>query len=220
MARSGGAATPAGDYARHDGASGQRVGPMKSTKPPFRADHVGSLLRPAPLKEARAKHAKGKLGAAALKAIEDREIEKVVKKQEEIGLQLATDGEFRRSWWQFDFYKGLEGVELYTTGKASSSPASRPRPRACAWSARSASPAIRISITSGSEGPHARHAEDDDPGAEHAALPAGPPVDQQARSIRTSTPISTTSPRPTGRRSARSTTPAAAICRWTTPPGR
>ncbi len=82
------------------------------TKPPFRADHVGSLLRPAALKDARAKHEKGEIDAAALKAIEDREIEVVVKKQEEVGLKLATDGEFRRSWWHFDFFTGLQGVEL------------------------------------------------------------------------------------------------------------
>ena len=67
------------------------------TKPPFRADHVGSLLRTAPLKEARVKHAKGAIDAAALKAVEDAEIEKIVKKQQEVGLKLATDGEFRRS---------------------------------------------------------------------------------------------------------------------------
>ncbi len=90
---------------------------MQRTKPPFRADHVGSILRPAPLKEARAKHAAGTLDDAGLKAIEDREIEKIIKRQEEIGLKLATDGEFRRSWWQFDFYKGLSGVELYSTGQ-------------------------------------------------------------------------------------------------------
>jgi 5-methyltetrahydropteroyltriglutamate--homocysteine methyltransferase len=80
--------------------------------PPFCADHVGSLLRPASLKEARAKFAKGEIAAAALKAVEDREIEKIIKKQEEVGLKLATDGEFRRSWWHFDFFKGLKGVEL------------------------------------------------------------------------------------------------------------
>jgi 5-methyltetrahydropteroyltriglutamate--homocysteine methyltransferase len=90
---------------------------MQRTKAPFRADHVGSLLRTAPLKEARAKHAKGEIKDAQLKEIEDREIEKVIKKQEEIGLKLATDGEFRRSWWHFDFYKDLDGVELYSTGQ-------------------------------------------------------------------------------------------------------
>jgi 5-methyltetrahydropteroyltriglutamate--homocysteine methyltransferase len=85
------------------------------TTPPFRADHVGSLLRTAPLKDARAKHAQGAITAAQLKEIEDREIEKVIKKQEEIGLKLATDGEFRRSWWHFDFFKGLDGITPYTT---------------------------------------------------------------------------------------------------------
>jgi 5-methyltetrahydropteroyltriglutamate--homocysteine methyltransferase len=88
---------------------------MKRTTPPFRADHVGSLLRPQSLKDARAKRVKGEIRAADLKAIEDREIERVIKKQEDIGLQVATDGEFRRSWWQFDFYAGLAGVELYST---------------------------------------------------------------------------------------------------------
>jgi 5-methyltetrahydropteroyltriglutamate--homocysteine methyltransferase len=86
------------------------------TKPPFRADHVGSLLRPPALKQARAKHATGEIDDAALKAVEDREIAAVIKKQEDVGLQLATDGEFRRSWWHFDFYRGLDGVEFYSTG--------------------------------------------------------------------------------------------------------
>ena len=88
---------------------------MKRTKPPFRADHVGSFLRPAALKEARTKHEKGAISAAQLKEVEDREIENVVKKQEEIGLQLATDGEFRRSWWHFDFLGALDGVDLFET---------------------------------------------------------------------------------------------------------
>jgi 5-methyltetrahydropteroyltriglutamate--homocysteine methyltransferase len=83
------------------------------TKPPFRADHVGSLLRPAALKEARAKFAKGEIAAAALKAIEDREIERVIKKLEDVGLQSITDGEFRRSWWHLDFLWGLDGVEKH-----------------------------------------------------------------------------------------------------------
>jgi 5-methyltetrahydropteroyltriglutamate--homocysteine methyltransferase len=88
---------------------------MQRTKAPFRADHVGSFLRPAALKEARAKREKGAITAAELKAVEDREIEKIIKKQEEIGLKLATDGEFRRSWWHFDFLGMLDGVELYDT---------------------------------------------------------------------------------------------------------
>ena len=81
------------------------------TSPPFRADHVGSLLRTTPLKEARARHVRGDIDAAALKKVEDQEIEKIVRKQEEVGLRLATDGEFRRSWWHFDFFWGLQGVE-------------------------------------------------------------------------------------------------------------
>jgi 5-methyltetrahydropteroyltriglutamate--homocysteine methyltransferase len=88
---------------------------MQRTKPPFRADHVGSFLRPARLKDARAKHAAGKMTAAELKEIEDAEIERVVKKQQEIGLQCATDGEFRRSWWHFDFFRGLDGIKPYQT---------------------------------------------------------------------------------------------------------
>ncbi len=89
---------------------------MQRTKPPFRADHVGSLLRPAPLKAARAQRQKGEIGAEQLREVEDREIAKVIRKQEEIGLKLATDGEFRRSWWHFDFFKGLDGVTPTTTG--------------------------------------------------------------------------------------------------------
>ena len=86
---------------------------MQRTKPPFRADHVGSILRTAPVKDARAKREKGEITAAQLKEVEDREVEKVIKKQEEIGLKLATDGEFRRSWWHFDFFGMLDGVDIY-----------------------------------------------------------------------------------------------------------
>ena len=86
---------------------------MQRAKPPFRADHVGSLLRPAALKEAREKRAKGEISAAQLAAIEDREIESIIRKQEETGLRSITDGEFRRSWWHLDFLWGLDGVERY-----------------------------------------------------------------------------------------------------------
>jgi 5-methyltetrahydropteroyltriglutamate--homocysteine methyltransferase len=84
---------------------------MQRSKPPFRADHVGSLLRPVALKEAREKRAKGQITAAQLKEVEDREIERVIEKQEEVGLQAVTDGEFRRSWWHLDFLWGLDGAE-------------------------------------------------------------------------------------------------------------
>jgi 5-methyltetrahydropteroyltriglutamate--homocysteine methyltransferase len=86
---------------------------MQRTKPPFRADHVGSLLRPAALKQARERRAKGEIDAAALKAVEDREIRDIIKKQEAAGLQSVTDGEFRRSWWHLDFLWGLDGVEKH-----------------------------------------------------------------------------------------------------------
>ncbi len=84
---------------------------MKRSKPPFRADHVGSLLRPAALKAAREKRARGEITPAELKVVEDREIERAIKKQEEVGLQAVTDGEFRRSWWHLDFLWGLDGTE-------------------------------------------------------------------------------------------------------------
>lgn len=86
---------------------------MKRAKPPFRADHVGSLLRPATLRDARAKLERGEIGADELKAIEDHQIEFVIRKQEEIGLQSVTDGEFRRAFWQIDFLERLDGVESY-----------------------------------------------------------------------------------------------------------
>ncbi len=86
---------------------------MQQKKPPFRADHVGSLLRPAVLKEAREKRARGAITPSELEAIEDREIERIIKKQEETGLDAITDGEFRRSWWHLDFLWGLEGVERH-----------------------------------------------------------------------------------------------------------
>jgi 5-methyltetrahydropteroyltriglutamate--homocysteine methyltransferase len=83
------------------------------TKLPFRADQVGSLLRPESLKSARAKAAGGALSPAQLKETEDQEIIKAIRRQEETGLQLATDGEYRRAWWHFDFFGMLDGVEIY-----------------------------------------------------------------------------------------------------------
>jgi len=85
---------------------------MSRTRPPYRADVVGSLLRTAPIKEARAKREKDEITAAELKAIEDAEIDKTIRHQEEVGMQLATDGEFRRAWWHFDFFGMLDGVEV------------------------------------------------------------------------------------------------------------
>jgi 5-methyltetrahydropteroyltriglutamate--homocysteine methyltransferase len=83
------------------------------SRPPFRADHVGSLLRPPALREARAAHAAGTLPAAALRAIEDTNIAAAIAKQEAIGLRAATDGEYRRAFWHYDFVARLQGAELY-----------------------------------------------------------------------------------------------------------
>lgn len=84
---------------------------MQRNSPPYRADHVGSLLRPQSLKEPRAKRARGELSVDELTAIEDREIEAAIRKQEDVGLQSVTDGEYRRSWWNLDFLSGFQGTE-------------------------------------------------------------------------------------------------------------
>lgn len=90
------------------------------TTPPFRADHVGSLLRPPGLIEARERHAMGDITAEELRAVEDEAIREVVALQEEIGLQGITDGEFRRTSWSSDFLSRIEGVTV-TEGRFVSS---------------------------------------------------------------------------------------------------
>src|SRR5687768_11460438 len=80
--------------------------------PPFRADHVGSLLRPATLHATRAKAKAGAIAPAELRAVEDALIRQAVAKQEGLGLQLVTDGEYRRDFWHLDFLRQLEGVGL------------------------------------------------------------------------------------------------------------
>jgi 5-methyltetrahydropteroyltriglutamate--homocysteine methyltransferase len=82
----------------------------RRTKPPFRADHVGSLLRPPALLQAREDFAQGRIDADALRAVEDEAIREAVRKQEEAGLQSATDGEFRRASWHMDFIYQLDGI--------------------------------------------------------------------------------------------------------------
>jgi 5-methyltetrahydropteroyltriglutamate--homocysteine methyltransferase len=85
---------------------------MDRTTPPYRADHVGSFLRPQRLLEARARHGRGEIDAAALRAIEDDAIREVVRRQEEVGLSGITDGEFRRTFFHVDFLEQLDGVEV------------------------------------------------------------------------------------------------------------
>jgi 5-methyltetrahydropteroyltriglutamate--homocysteine methyltransferase len=81
------------------------------TTPPFRADHVGSFLRPPELLEAREQRRKGEITAERLREVEDRAIRDVVQFQEDLGLQGVTDGEFRRTYFHIDFLEQLEGVE-------------------------------------------------------------------------------------------------------------
>jgi 5-methyltetrahydropteroyltriglutamate--homocysteine methyltransferase len=79
---------------------------------PFRANHVGSLLRPAELRQAREKHQKGEISAAQLREVEDRCIRDTVKMQEEVGMQGITDGEFRRNLWHADFLSQFQGIKV------------------------------------------------------------------------------------------------------------
>ncbi|MED5018347.1 5-methyltetrahydropteroyltriglutamate--homocysteine S-methyltransferase [Paenibacillus chibensis] len=81
--------------------------------PPFRADQVGSFLRPQVLKEAKAKFNEGLISKEELRSVEDAEIIKLVEKQKKVGLTAVTDGEFRRTWWHLDYIEALEGIEVF-----------------------------------------------------------------------------------------------------------
>lgn len=82
-------------------------------KAPFKADQVGSLLRPQKLHDARKQFKAGAISADALREVETNEIKKIVNKQIEVGLKAVTDGEFRRTWWHIDFLEHLNGIEGY-----------------------------------------------------------------------------------------------------------
>lgn len=86
---------------------------MQRLTAPFRADIVGSFLRPLTIKRAREQFAAGDIDAIALRHVEDEAIHEVVTQQRASGLKVVTDGEFRRAWWHFDFFNGLQGVEVY-----------------------------------------------------------------------------------------------------------
>jgi len=94
-----------------DAGAADRVAPV-SVNPPYRADIVGSFLRPDAVKRARAGLAEGRIDAGELKSVEDAAIRDLVQKEAANGLELATDGEFRRSWWHFDFFGMLDGVDI------------------------------------------------------------------------------------------------------------
>jgi 5-methyltetrahydropteroyltriglutamate--homocysteine methyltransferase len=101
---------------------------MQRITPPFRADHVGSLLRSSALHTARQQRERGEIDAAALKAIEDREIVALIRKQEAAGLKSITDGEYRRASWQTDFLTALDGVESYVGERKFQFKGTQPRP--------------------------------------------------------------------------------------------
>ena len=86
-------------------------------KPPFRADHVGSFLRPESIKKARKQLQDKEITPDDLRRVEDEAIRQLVEKQKQCGLKAVTDGEFRRSWWHLDFFAGLEGIQKTTTSK-------------------------------------------------------------------------------------------------------
>ena len=86
-------------------------------KPPFRADHVGSFLRPESVKKARKQLQDDEITAENLRMVEDEAIRQLVEKQKQCGLKAVTDGEFRRSWWHLDFFAGLQGIQKTTTNK-------------------------------------------------------------------------------------------------------
>ena len=178
---------------------------MQRTKAPFRADEVGSLLRPQKIKEARAKLEKGEITRRRPRKVEDMEIEKVVHKQAAIGLKLATDGEFRRSWWHFDFLAKLTGCELFhpDTGIQFAGVETRhdvdPRDRQARFPRRS-SDARSLPLPEEACRDRACHAEDDDPVARRCCISAAAARRSRRRSIPTSTASSRISPRPIARR--------------------
>ena len=194
---------------------------MKRTKPPFRADHVGSFLRPAALKEARAKHEQGQLSARRTsRRSRTARSRRSSRSRRRSGLQLATDGEFRRSWWHFDFFGMLDGVEIYELDHGIQFQGVQTKPRS-----------IRVTGKIGfSNHPMLEHfkflkahtrvvAEDDDPEPDRDAFPARAGRGRQERLSRPRRHLRRPGGRPTRRRCAPSTTPAAAICSSTTPPG-
>ena len=147
--------------------------PLTRTTPPFRADHVGSLLRPAALKEARARRERGEITAEDLTAAENTAIEGVIARQAEVGLRSATDGEFRRAMWHFDFLERLDGVESFRSDHGIAFKGG------IETQAKGLRVVGKVGILRTSHGgtlsvpggAHQRHREDDDSLAQRAALP-------------------------------------------------
>ena len=169
------------------------------TLPPFRADHVGSLLRPRRAAARRGPtRAAGTVSAEELRAVEDAAIRDVVRMQEGVGLQSATDGEFRRTSWHMDFIYQLGGV--HQADEKLTVKFYNP-----AGTIEFASAALRIDGRIALAGHHLRrrlpvpagpgdhgHAEADDPLPQHGALPGRPGRDRSRRSTRSWTRSGTT----------------------------
>jgi len=147
-----------------------------ATKPPFRAEHIGSLLRPPELMRERARFAKGEIDQATLTAVEDRSIVEAIRLQERLGFKFVTDGEFRRRSYHSFFYVALGELRIDTIGGADAVGAS-------GAGGRGAQPAAivgsRVQWTHPINGPDASFlksafqpvAEDHDPGSMRTALP-------------------------------------------------
>ena len=152
------------------------------TTPPFRADHVGSFLRPKYLLDAREKKARGEITPAELRAVEDRAIAEVVRMQEDIGLQSITDGEFRRTYFHIDFLAAAgrrqDASDVVTIRRPDGTEELAPPgdARGRPGPAREGHPARRLRVPAQ---PDAAHAEGDDPVADDAAFPRRPRGHQQ-----------------------------------------
>ena len=187
---------------------------MHRTKPPFRADHVGSLLRPAALKEARAKRERGEITADELKAVEDREIERSSASRRRSGSNPITDGEFRRAFWNYDFLGSSTASKAYLGERKIKFQGAQPKPMM-----------LRVIGKLGGYSPHPMIEHFKFVAVAHQATPKmtipspsslhfryGRDGGAGSRSIRTWTTSIATSARATARRCAPSPTPAAAIC--------
>src|SRR3984885_8183574 len=97
------------------------------TEPPFRAEHVGSLLRPPEIKDARAKLERKEISRGDLKEVEDQAVRRAVRKQESLGMKVVTDGEYRRSFWSRDFFRHLDNVETFSTPNVKRFQGSQPK---------------------------------------------------------------------------------------------
>ena len=154
--------------------------------PPFRADHVGSLLRPPALLDARARHRAGELDDAGLREAEDAAIRDVVALQREAGVRTATDGEFRRTSWHMDFIYQLEGVDPTDQklavhfrnkgGRPRLRDRGTERPRPGGAGAHDLRRRLRVPVGSDGRRPGA---EADHPLAEHGPLPRRPGGDRR-----------------------------------------